>query len=234
MARLGAPYRFGPTWTEAEWLTRRRAVDAGEPPWHVAGHAGLLERDAEIARAEPLLEAVVGGNGRGDCLPRSPRDRQDEPAAKPRWSCTSARYTCLQARAGSSSETFRSRSPAGCSQVHSAHGTTPRGLTTAARIGAEVIDPGAEEVGVPASDQALQASIVGLYELTRELIAAEPTLIVIDDAQWADPESLRWVGYLSRRLEGVPALLALAGREDDPDAHQRLFGELFSHPRSWS
>ena len=44
----------------------------------------------------------------------------------------------------------------------------------------------------------------------RTLSARGPLLLAIDDLHWADTPSLRWLLYLTRRLEGVP-LLVVAG-----------------------
>ncbi len=58
----------------------------------------------------------------------------------------------------------------------------------------------------------------GLYWLAANLSERRPLVVALDDAQWADAESLRWVGYLARRLEGVPILIAIAARESEPGA----------------
>lgn len=40
-------------------------------------------------------------------------------------------------------------------------------------------------------------------------------MLTIDDAQWADPASVRFLNYLARRLADLPVLLALAIRAGD-------------------
>ena len=42
----------------------------------------------------------------------------------------------------------------------------------------------------------------GLYWLTLNLAESQPLVIAIDDLQWADAPSLRWLSYLARRIEG--------------------------------
>ena len=62
----------------------------------------------------------------------------------------------------------------------------------------------------------------GLYWLAVELAARRPLLLAVDDAQWADAPSLRWLAYLGRRLEGVPLLLVVAHREGEPGGDGEL------------
>jgi DNA-binding CsgD family transcriptional regulator len=57
------------------------------------------------------------------------------------------------------------------------------------------------------------AVLHGLYWLTAGLAQREPLLVAIDDLHWADQPSLRFVGHLTRRLEGLPVLLMVTIRE---------------------
>jgi hypothetical protein len=63
------------------------------------------------------------------------------------------------------------------------------------------------------------ALIHGLYWLTANLAAEQPLLLWVDDLGWVDEPTLRLLGYLGRRLDGLPALVlvalrpALAGEE---------------------
>jgi DNA-binding CsgD family transcriptional regulator len=52
----------------------------------------------------------------------------------------------------------------------------------------------------------------GIFWLACNLAAARPLALIIDDAHWADEDSLRCALYLARRLEGLPVLLTLAAR----------------------
>ncbi|HEY2058043.1 MAG TPA: AAA family ATPase [Amycolatopsis sp.] len=45
----------------------------------------------------------------------------------------------------------------------------------------------------------------------------QPLLIAVDDAQWADPASRRWISSLIRRLHTTPAVLVCAVRGDSPE-----------------
>jgi DNA-binding CsgD family transcriptional regulator/tetratricopeptide (TPR) repeat protein len=54
-------------------------------------------------------------------------------------------------------------------------------------------------------------------ELTRELKDRGPTVVVIDDLQWADEATFDVVSLLARRLEGIPALVIASYRDDGLD-----------------
>jgi DNA-binding CsgD family transcriptional regulator len=60
------------------------------------------------------------------------------------------------------------------------------------------------------------AVLHGLYWLTANLSAAQPLLLVVDDAHWADQSSLRWLTYLARRTEGLLVVLLVAFRRCNP------------------
>ena len=99
-------------------------------------------------------------------------------------------------------------------------------LAGAAGLGAAAID--LEATGAPTAgrDEALFAAVHGLYWLASNLAERRPLLLAIDDAQWADPESLRWIAYLCRRLEELPILVALAAREEEPATDWSLLEAL--------
>ena len=64
----------------------------------------------------------------------------------------------------------------------------------------------------------------GIYWLTANLAARRPLLLAVDDAQWADTASLRWLAFLVSRVADLPLVLLLAIRrlEAAPDAHLLL------------
>jgi tetratricopeptide (TPR) repeat protein len=60
------------------------------------------------------------------------------------------------------------------------------------------------------------AVVHGLYWLTVNMAARRPLLIAVDDAHWADPASLRWLAYLTGRVEGLDAAVVVALRPAEP------------------
>ena len=62
----------------------------------------------------------------------------------------------------------------------------------------------------------------GLYWLTADMAERRPLLLVVDDAQWLDAASARFLVYLARRVEALPALLVVALRSGEPSVHADL------------
>ena len=50
--------------------------------------------------------------------------------------------------------------------------------------------------------------------------------LLVDDAQWLDPASSRFLLYLARRIDSLPVLLVIALRADLARDAQRLSPEL--------
>ena len=74
------------------------------------------------------------------------------------------------------------------------------------------------------------AALHGLYWLTVNLAAEGPLLIAVDDLHWCDAPSLRFLAYLTPRLEGLP-VLALAGwRSTDPGVDPALLADVVGGP----
>jgi predicted ATPase len=59
------------------------------------------------------------------------------------------------------------------------------------------------------------AVVHGLYWLAVNASRTAPALVAIDDSQWADHASLRFVLYLADRLAGLPVALAVTWRTGD-------------------
>ena len=106
-----------------------------------------------------------------------------------------------------------------------------RGLAGAAHAAARVFEP-------PDADDAISDGgfgvLHGLFWLTANLAADRPLCLSIDDLQWSDRASLRFVAYLERRLEGLGVLIATAARMEDADAESRLILEIAQDPAAVS
>ncbi|QLE75762.1 LuxR family transcriptional regulator [Streptomyces rectiverticillatus] len=57
-----------------------------------------------------------------------------------------------------------------------------------------------------------------LLSFVAEYSADKPLLILVDDLQWADPPSLRWLGALAKRLPDLRATMVVGVREGGPGA----------------
>ncbi len=65
------------------------------------------------------------------------------------------------------------------------------------------------------SGQATAHDVVDVYHSLLSLLETvgdEPVMIGVDDVQWADPMSLGWLQFLSRRLQTIPVLLVVTMR----------------------
>jgi class 3 adenylate cyclase/tetratricopeptide (TPR) repeat protein len=58
--------------------------------------------------------------------------------------------------------------------------------------------------------------------LMRELGSRAPTVLVLDDMQWADEATLDVVGLLGRRVDAVPSLIVVSYRDDEVDRSHPL------------
>src|SRR4051812_29798638 len=71
--------------------------------------------------------------------------------------------------------------------------------------------PGANGIAPPDGDPSF-ALLHGLYWLLAGMASERPALLAIDDGQWADAASLRYLAFLATRLDDLPAALIVATR----------------------
>ena len=84
----------------------------------------------------------------------------------------------------------------------------------------------------PTDDDRLFPALHGLYWLTVNLAERAPLAILIDDLQWSDAMTLRWLGYLVQRIDGLPVLVAVAVRAGEPRDDARLLESISGHERA--
>lgn len=67
------------------------------------------------------------------------------------------------------------------------------------------------------------AALHGVYRLAKSLAGTSGLLIAVDDAHWADAASLRWLAYLTLRIQRLPiaVVLTVGERCEDPS-----YGEI--------
>ena len=80
------------------------------------------------------------------------------------------------------------------------------------------------------SGDGLFSLLNALFRYTAALAARGPLVLCVDDLQWSDPASLRFVAYLSRRIAALPVLVATTVRTGEPDADELLLGEIGQDP----
>ncbi len=74
------------------------------------------------------------------------------------------------------------------------------------------------------------AVLDGLFQLTAALASRGPVVVCVDDLQWSDPASMRFVAYLARRAGGRPILVAATVRTGEPDVDEALLAEISHDP----
>jgi DNA-binding CsgD family transcriptional regulator len=104
-------------------------------------------------------------------------------------------------------------------------------LEGAAQLASPVLAP---QPDLTAGGAGAFAIVHGLYWLAMNLARERPLLLIVDDAHWADPPSLRFLVHLARRLDGLPIGLAVAARPGEPDAATELLGALALGARTLS
>ncbi len=78
--------------------------------------------------------------------------------------------------------------------------------------------------GPPPDQQGLRDGLD--WVLTHLAVRRAPMVLVLDDAHWADPESLRWLAAFAPRAEQLPLLLVVAYRPDELPDHAEAFRGL--------
>ncbi|MEU2494317.1 AAA family ATPase [Streptomyces sp. NPDC007883] len=111
------------------------------------------------------------------------------------------------------------------------HGEGRNPMAGPAALAGGIFDYGQAETRTgPAVEEQLYAALHGLYWLCRNLAERQPLLLVIDDAQWADAASLRFVSYLANRLDDDPILVVLATSPAEEAAHRDLLRTACAAP----
>jgi DNA-binding SARP family transcriptional activator/DNA-binding CsgD family transcriptional regulator len=111
--------------------------------------------------------------------------------------------------------------------------STREGLLAGAAVGAsQVFD--ATHSPADAPTESLFTILHGLYWLASNVAARTPLVIAVDDVQWCDTSSLRFLGYLARRLEDLPMLVVATWRTGEQYVDDELLHELTLGPEAVS
>jgi len=182
----------------------------------------LLEREAELARVAALLDAVQAGSGRLLTIEGEAGAGKTALLEAAASLAGERGMRVLRARGGEFERDF----PYGVMRqlfepLLADESARKELLTGSAGLAAPVFEPANSiQEGNPLAVQH------GLYWLAADLAAAAPTVLLVDDAQWADMASLHALAYGGRRFEGLPVLLALTVRSGEPGAHEPPLDEL--------
>jgi DNA-binding CsgD family transcriptional regulator len=164
------------------------------------GATPLAEREGALAQVGALLANAVAGHGR-------------------------ALFVLGEAGLGKTTllehavELASGRMTVGVGRADVAEAALPFGVLGQALeplLGSDVFSPWRGEPGRqrPAADR-LYAILLRLRE-----VAVQPLLIVLDDAHWADPDSITLLRLICRRLAGLPVGVVVAARPWPPELAQ--------------
>jgi DNA-binding CsgD family transcriptional regulator len=185
---------------------------------------GLLEREDELRRLRHAITGASDGAG-GLVVLRGPAGvGKTRLLARARSDAAAAGLNVLEARGAPLERAFAFGV---ARQLFEAPVLAePDGLLSgAARLSERLFGEAGAPLEAQGSDAAFGA-LHGLYWLTANLADRGPLMLAVDDAQWADAPSLRFLSYLAGRLDGLPVVLVAAGRMPDPEAAGPLWQEL--------
>jgi DNA-binding CsgD family transcriptional regulator len=194
------------------------------------GGEALLERELELETLAAGLDRACAGDGTLLLVQGPPGVGKTVLARKARAAAGPTRMLLLEARGSELEQPFAfgvvrqllepvvSREPE--RDVLFAGGAGP-----AARL----FEP--DERRPRGADVGFEA-LHSLYWLVVNIADRAPVLVLVDDCQWADPESLRFLAYLAQRIEGLPVAMLLTGRPPDPASDEAglLWAQLASRP----
>jgi DNA-binding CsgD family transcriptional regulator len=208
------------------------ATASAHPPGGTTGL--LLEREAQVAALRALADTARSGGGRFVVIEGSAGIGKTRLLAEARAIAGTAGMRALAARGGELEGEF-------------AYGIVRQLFEPL--LASVSLDLRAELLSGPAAlmeplfgvsplagsqDAAAEGSFAilhGLYWLAANVAFQRPTLLAIDDLHWADTPSLRWLLYLTRRLEGVPLLVAAATRSPEGEGRDPVVvAELIADP----
>jgi DNA-binding CsgD family transcriptional regulator len=187
------------------------------------GTPELLEREAEVRVIEEVVEAARAGAGRLLTIEGSPGVGKTRLLWELRRLAGDAGFRALGARCDELEDSIafgaaaqlltaplqRAKPAERAALLEGAAARTAPLLLGIEAGGAESLPP----LGDPA--QAMQGALTWLVD---NLAARGPVALLLDDAQWADRESLRWLNALAKRLPEIPVLVAMTIRTSDERA----------------
>ena len=188
----------------------------------------LVERESELCAIEASIRSAIGGHGGAVVVEGQAGIGKSSLLDEARRRASAAGMTVLMAQGAALEQDF------GFGVVRQLFEPVIRGagagqrrslLSGAAALAGPIVAPDEESDAPPAQ----QAAIVhGLYWLTAALAEQASVLLGVDDAQWADVPSLRFLAHLVRRLEGITTLVAIAVRAGDAPADASALAEIFA------
>lgn len=193
----------------------------------VATSPTLVEREGELAVVRELVEDAAAATARVAVVEGPAGIGKSGLLAALRTEADTHGFRVLAARGTELERAFPFGVVRQLFEALVAGGALEDRLAGAAEAAAPVFRAPAEQ-DVP--EDASFAVLHGLYWLTLNLAADQPLALVVDDLQWVDVPSLRFLAYLAHRLEGQPVLVAVGLRSAEPGADAALLADIAADP----
>jgi DNA-binding SARP family transcriptional activator/DNA-binding CsgD family transcriptional regulator len=218
-ARPSAPVEAAP-------LPRQRVSRAAETP-------GLVDREADLRRLRACLDDAVDGTPTVAVIEGPAGIGKTSLLHQVRADALAAGATVLTARGSQLEKEFGFGAVRQLFDPVLTDASARESLLAGAAAGAgQVFDATYSPVETPT--ESLFTILHGLYWLTSNLTARGPLVIAVDDVQWCDTSSLRFLGYLARRLEGLPLMVVATWRTGEHYVDEELLHELTVAPEAVS
>lgn len=192
---------------------------------------GLVERDREISvLAGAVREALEGPDGRVASIEGPAGIAKTRLLAEVRGLAAAHGATVLTARGSELERDFPYGTVRQLLEARLADPATRERLLSGAAAPAAAVFGGVGAAGDDDGGDASFATLHGLYWLAVDLAQEAPLVLSIDDLQWCDRPSLRFIAYLVRRLEGLRVLVATTVRTTEPGTDPALLAEIAHDP----
>jgi DNA-binding CsgD family transcriptional regulator len=199
----------------------------------IAG-SGLLERQQELEQLDALLSAARRGDGSAVVIEGSAGIGKSALIQAIRDWAASSGLVVLHGR-GTELEREFSFGVARQLLEPALSAAAPREREALLSGAARHAEPAVGDVGPTAAGLDPSFAVLhGLFWLVSNLSERTPLVLAVDDVQWSDSESLRFLAYLIGRLEGMPILVALGARTAPGDASARLLAAVRAEQASRS
>ena len=174
--------------------------------------AALVERERELAAIAGALDSATQGSGGVLLIEGEAGIGKTRLLAEARAAAESRGMRGLRARAAELERPFAFGVIRQLLEPELRNsGAADRMLTGAAAAAAPVLG-GPPAHSLPPQDLS-SALLHGIYWTCVHLSEEQPTVLTVDDLQWADPPSVRALEYIGRRADEHPLVLVLATRD---------------------
>jgi DNA-binding CsgD family transcriptional regulator/tetratricopeptide (TPR) repeat protein len=194
-----------------------------------AGADALLERERELATVEALVTAGAAGESGVACIEGSAGIGKSRLIAHARDRAVDEGFVVFSARGAVLEREFAFGAVRQLFEGSVARdpGLLDRGSAASA---GRIFKPATDVAEAQSREDPSFAALHGLYWLTVHLCEEQPLMLAVDDLQWCDAPSLRYLAYLRNRLVGLPVLVVVGLRSDEPAGHGGLIEAIVGDP----